>query len=243
MSKSTYQSYAKRHEQDDMSHVEQFYEKMRERVCAVMAHVTHAVEKHNAGSLLDVGCSVGEFLLHAKRLHPSLHLTGLDLSEKLIEEARANPRFEGIEFLCGDLMTMAFEKPFDIITLNNVFQFMNHDELPKAFMKCAEALSSGGTLAACDLFHPFDQDLAIVEKNRWWREERTLYIRSQETATETLRAAGFSEIEFVPFHMPHDIPRRDFSSDWSYTLGSELGRLSMRGIILYPYSILRAVKR
>jgi SAM-dependent methyltransferase len=65
----------------------------------------------SASRLLDVGCGTGDTTLAAaRRLGPTSECLGVDISEPMIEVARAQARKEGAaaRFLCADAQTHAF---------------------------------------------------------------------------------------------------------------------------------------
>src|SRR5260221_5865018 len=75
-----------------------------------------AEKTRGQGSLLDVGCSTGNLLLHLKRAFPEMTMTGADLAESSVAAAHANPELAGITFRLMDIIRI--EGQYDCITAN-----------------------------------------------------------------------------------------------------------------------------
>ncbi len=241
--KPSYQHYVDQHTaRKDFN--EQFFNEVRDRDKIMLANVEEEVGRNGAKRLLDVCCSTGILLHHLNNRFPQLDLAGLDLGKDLIETARANPNLAGIDFIVGDLLEMAHDEPFDIVTSNNALMFFDDAEYTRSIERIGAAIKPGGALLACDFFHPFDHDLKIVETNEWAEGEFITYHRSMTTAERVLSENGFVDIEFAPFSMQKDLVAEDpYLSSTSYTLRLDDGeRLSMRGIILQPFCHLKARK-
>ncbi len=66
----------------------------------------------SARSVLDVGCGTGAVTLAiARRLGADAHCTGIDISARMIDAARARAERCGVpaRFVCADVQTHAFE--------------------------------------------------------------------------------------------------------------------------------------
>jgi len=61
----------------------------------------------SSGSVIDIGCGQGDFLLHLQKTNPELSLTGIDLSQP--SEAA------GINFIRGDFLNEKFSQTYDVI--------------------------------------------------------------------------------------------------------------------------------
>ncbi|WP_447008778.1 class I SAM-dependent methyltransferase [Saccharothrix sp. DSM 118769] len=99
-----------------------------------------------ADAVLDVGCGTGA-LLHAARVagHAG-RLVGLDPDPDSLALAR---RYDGVEWLAGDLRTTAFDGGFDLVVMTgHVFQFfLTDDEVRAQFAAVHRALRPGGRFA------------------------------------------------------------------------------------------------
>ena len=71
-------------------------------------------------------------------------VTGIDISPKMAELARAKFPQEQVTILCGDVEATAFEDPFDCVVVYNAFpHFPDPDRLIR---KLSSLLKTGGTL-------------------------------------------------------------------------------------------------
>jgi len=241
-SDDSYQEYVL----DYQTHVafeDQFFEEPRDRHKVMLDLVGEVVRDGSPSRLLDVCCSKGIFLAHVRRLYPELSLLGVDLGEELIAEAQKNPSLAGIDFQHADLLSMSFDEPFDIVTGNNALMFFDDAQYERAVSNIWDSLSPGGSFFTSDLYHPFDQDLKIVERNNWYPGELVTYHRSYAYVRRVFEGLGADRIDFRPFGMTKDLPRNDYGSLVSYTIGTEGGeRLDMRGILLQPFCHFSAHK-
>ena len=98
--------------------------------------------------VLDVGCGTGAVLelLHGE--YPGKHLTGLDLTPKMIEAARAK-QLGNVRFVVGDAEALPFEsQSFDAALCSNSFHHYPHPE--RFFAEAARVLRPGGRLILRD---------------------------------------------------------------------------------------------
>ena len=98
--------------------------------------------------VLDVGCGTGAVLelLHGE--YPEKRLTGLDLTPRMIEVARAK-QLENVRFIVGDAEALPFEsRSFDAVLCSNSFHHYPHPE--KFFSEAARVLRPGGRLILRD---------------------------------------------------------------------------------------------
>ena len=199
--------------------------------------------------LLDVGCSTGNLLLHIKRLLPNISLVGLDLNQIVIEECKNNPQLRGIDFVVGSALEMKhlFNQPFEIVVANAMVHPLNAQEFEQVISSFASILKPDGFHLNFDGFHPFHQEISVVEYSDYGSQKGIpIFYRSFDRTSQVLALAGFDRIEFHPFEMPFDLDRdiRNFSDLSTYTIKTEYGtRLSMRGSIYQPWCHLYARKK
>jgi len=192
--------------------------------------------------LLDIGCSTGNLLLHLKRLLPALDLTGGDLAESSLAECRVNPELAGVAFQTLDVLDLATDARYDIVTVNAVLYMMADEQFQQALRNIARALEPGGTLIVFDFFHPFEQDLTINEVSKTHPNGLRLRFRPIARAQQALRAAGFENPAFRPFSLPIDLPRNPDDSELiTYTVATADGvRMPFRGTLFQPWCHLTA---
>jgi SAM-dependent methyltransferase len=189
------------------------------------------------GTLLDIGCSTGNLLLHVKRAFPDLTLTGGELAESSLAEARSNPDLADIKFRTINMLNI--EGQYDCITANAVTYLFRWPEYERAIQSIARALKPGGVFISFDWFHAFEgQDVAIIETTEGHPEGLPIHARSYGRVSQVFDKAGLGSIEFKPFFMPRDLPEPFDKSGTpiTYTIRQVDGpRLSFRGCLYQPW--------
>lgn len=100
---------------------------------------------HKGLRILDVGCGTGVLEQYLLTYAP-VHITGIDLSSRMIEEARRKYATPIVDFRCMDIMDLKDEK-FDYIIAYSVFP---HFEYPDQVIDhLANLLIPGGELVIC----------------------------------------------------------------------------------------------
>ncbi len=95
---------------------------------------------------LDIGCGTGELTL---RLSPlSQNVVGIDIADRMIDEARQRHAAPNISYLTADFDTWESGVRFDLIVSVAAF---HHLDLATALPKCREMLSERGVLVVLDL--------------------------------------------------------------------------------------------
>ena len=99
-------------------------------------------ELNNHTKLLDVGCGSGLFSSKAAAL--GNHVTGIDASEPLIEQAKK--RIPSVTFLTGEMETLPFDnETFDVVCGFNSFQYA--EDVKNALTEAKRILKAGGLFA------------------------------------------------------------------------------------------------
>ncbi len=76
-------------------------------------------------SVLEVGCGFGDLGVHVQARFPGIRYTGVDLSPRMIEEARrCHP---ALEFSCCDLMAMPDGAQYDVVLAQGIFYLLRED--------------------------------------------------------------------------------------------------------------------
>lgn len=225
-----------------------YAKQMRESDKVLIGLVGEIVAKHDPAQgklkLLDVGCSTGNLLLHLKRLLPQLALTGGDLAESSLEECRANPELEGIGFETLNLLNLPKRENYDIVTINAVLYMMEDDQFEKALQNVAGILKPGGTVIVFDFFHPYPQDLHIIEVSKSHPAGLRLRFRPMAQIESVLERSGFKNPTFRPFTLPIDLAPSGGPGDLiTYTVPAADGRkLPFRGTLFQPWCHMSAVR-
>jgi len=93
-------------------------------------------------TILDLGCGTGRHDFILSRM--GYHITGIDLSESMLEEAKS--RGSGINFCRGDIRSVRLEEKFDaILSLFHVISYQTeNDDLVNTFTTVKEHLKDRG---------------------------------------------------------------------------------------------------
>jgi SAM-dependent methyltransferase len=107
-------------------------------------YVTGLIKSHapNAKELLDLGCGTG--LHDALLAQRGFRITGVDMSEDMLETARNNN--PGIDFIRSDIRSLSLERSFDaVVSLFHVVSYMtSNDDLQRMFTVVSDHLKPEG---------------------------------------------------------------------------------------------------
>ena len=123
--------------------------------------------------ILDVATGTGDFAIQLNvSLHPH-HITGIDLSQGMLDEARRKVKEKGLEetisFEQGDCMALPMpDSTFDAVTV--AFGVRNFEHLQQGYEEMARVLKPGGMLCVLELSTPINR---VV---RWFYDLYTLHI-------------------------------------------------------------------
>lgn len=123
--------------------------------------------------ILDVATGTGDFAI---QLHDSLrpeHITGIDLSQGMLDEATRKVAQRGLEqeitFEQGDCMALKIgDGTFDAVTV--AFGVRNFEHLQQGYKEMARVLKPGGILCVLELSTPTNRLI------RWFYDLYTLHI-------------------------------------------------------------------
>jgi 2-polyprenyl-3-methyl-5-hydroxy-6-metoxy-1,4-benzoquinol methylase len=162
------------------------------------------------GRVLDIGCGFGLFALYFATRSSGRSMTGIDLSERRIETARAAASKLGATnatFHVGDARTIETLDPFDAIYLLDVVHHIPKASVPGLFRAIHAALPPRGILVVKELdtepawqrvfSHVLDVMMSPDSPPDYW---------PQEELAAMLEASGFSVkrhvlIDYLPY--PH----------------------------------------
>jgi SAM-dependent methyltransferase len=198
-----------------------------------------------ARTLIDFGCSTGNLLLHLKHALPEMKLRGADLVDAIIEANRKNAALSGIDFAVADMLQPDPQgATYDVVVANAALMFFDDAEFDRAVAMLARLVAPGGSFVAFDLFHPFEQEIALVERSQGHPAGLKFCFRSWKTVKRALEAAGLQPPELTMWNMPIDLPAPARPEDiTSFTVPTTDGRrLSFRGALYQPWCHVSAKK-
>jgi len=180
-----------------------------------------ATRVQGLGPVCDLGCGPGHV---ARYLHErGVHVTGLDLSAEMVEQARRlNP---SIEFRQGNILSL----DYDDGAWGGIVAFYSIIHVPRAKIAVALAemkrvLRRGGLLLLA--FHVGDETVHLDE---WWGQQVSvdfLFFRPNEIS-DSLRAVGF-EIEEIVEREPY--PDVEHQSRRAYIFATKPGLATSKTI-------------
>jgi len=166
---------------------------------------TAVAELRDGETVLDLGSGAGaDVLISARRVAPGGRAIGLDMTDEMLELARANAAqagLENVEFIKGYLEDMPLaDESVDIVISNCVIN-LSRDK-PQVIREAARVLRPGGRFAASDVIADEEMDDATRSDMAAW----TGCIAGALTRAEfevTLLEAGFQDVEIRETHRVH----------------------------------------
>ena len=167
---------------------------------------TAVADLHEGETVLDLGSGAGaDVLISARRVGPSGRAIGLDMTDEMLELARANAveaGVENVEFVKGYLEEMPLAgESIDVVISNCVINLSG--DKPRVIREAARVLRHGGRFAVSDVIADEDMDEATRADMAAW----TGCVAGALTRAEFERAltdAGLSEIEIRETHRVHE---------------------------------------
>jgi arsenite methyltransferase len=167
---------------------------------------TAVADLREGETVLDLGSGAGaDVLISARRVGPSGRAIGLDMTDEMLELARANARdagVENVEFLKGYLEDVPLEDQTVDVVISNCVINLSGDK-PRVIREAARVLRPGGRFAVSDVIADLDMD----EQTRADMAAWTGCIAGALTETafrSALGTAGFGEIEITETQRVHE---------------------------------------
>jgi arsenite methyltransferase len=161
---------------------------------------------HEGETVLDLGSGGGiDVLLSARRVGPTGTAYGLDMTDEMLDLARANQReagVENVEWLKGHIEEVPLpDETVDVVISNCVIN-LSADK-PQVIREAARVLKPGGRFAVSDVIADEDMD----EATRGDMQQYTGCVAGALTRREfedALSAAGLVDIEIQETHRVHE---------------------------------------
>jgi SAM-dependent methyltransferase len=166
---------------------------------------TAVADLHEGETVLDLGSGAGaDVLISAHRVGPTGKAIGLDMTDEMLELARANATKAGVanvEFVKGYLEDMPLgDGTVDVVISNCVINLSG--DKPQVIREAARVLRPGGRFAVSDVIADPDMD----EQTRADMAAWTGCVAGALTETEfrrILAAAGLHDVEIHETHRVH----------------------------------------
>jgi ubiquinone/menaquinone biosynthesis C-methylase UbiE len=167
---------------------------------------TAMAELHDGMTVLDLGSGGGiDVLLSARRVAPSGTAYGLDMTDEMLELARANQEKAGItnvHWLKGQIEAIPLPADTVDVVLSNCVINLSTDK-PQVLREAARVLKPGGWFAVSDVIADPEMDDAT-------RADMQQYVGciagalTRDDYADYLTAAGLTEIEITETHRVHE---------------------------------------
>jgi len=103
----------------------------------------------NAATCLDIACGTGDITFRLAAKYPQGRIIGLDVTEQMLNLARASNTFNNITFVAGDMCRMEYpDNSFDIVT--GGYALRNSPDLEIALAEIRRVMKPGATAAFLD---------------------------------------------------------------------------------------------
>jgi len=156
--------------------------------------------------VLDLGSGAGaDVLISARRVAPSGRAIGVDMTDEMLELARANAAEAGVEnaeFVKAYLEEMPLADASVDVVISNCVINLSGDK-PRVIAEAARVLRPGGRFAVSDVIADPDMDQATKDSMAAW----TGCVAGALTEAEFRRAlknAGFDDVEIEQTHRVHE---------------------------------------
>ena len=167
---------------------------------------TAVADLREGETVLDLGSGAGaDVLISARRVAPTGKAIGLDMTDEMLELARANAAEAGIgnvEFLKGYLEDLPLpDSSVDVVISNCVINLSGNK--PRVLREAARVLRPGGRFAVSDVI----ADPGMDEQTRVDMAAWTGCIAGALTDDEfraALQTAGFEDVEIQATHRVHE---------------------------------------
>jgi arsenite methyltransferase len=167
---------------------------------------TAVADLHEGETVLDLGSGAGaDVLISARRVGPTGKAIGLDMTDEMLELARANAVEAGVdnvEFVKGYIEEIPLpDASVDVVISNCVINLAADKR--KVLAAAARVLRPGGRFAVSDVIADADMDEATrADMQQWTGCIAGALTRAQ--FEDALAAAGFEGIEIRETHRVHE---------------------------------------
>ncbi|HYY83591.1 MAG TPA: arsenite methyltransferase, partial [Beijerinckiaceae bacterium] len=167
---------------------------------------TAVADLHEGETVLDLGSGAGaDVLISARRVGATGAAIGLDMTDEMLELARANAAEAGIdnvEFVKGYIEDIPLaDGSVDVVISNCVINLAG--DKPKVLRDAARVLRPGGRFAVSDVIADPDMDAQTRADTEQWTGCIAGALTRDEFAI-ALRKAGLDDIEITETHRVHE---------------------------------------
>ncbi|MDX6682433.1 MAG: arsenite methyltransferase [Solirubrobacteraceae bacterium] len=166
---------------------------------------TAVADLRDGDVVLDLGSGAGaDVLISARRVAPSGRAIGLDMTDEMLELARANAAAAGIDnarFVKGYLEALPLPDASVDVVISNCVVNLSHDK-PRVLREAARVLRPGGRFAISDVVADADMDDATRADMAAWTG-CVAGALTREQFERALADAGLVDVEIRETHRVH----------------------------------------
>jgi SAM-dependent methyltransferase len=160
-------------------------------------------------TVLDLGSGAGaDVLISARRVGPGVRVLGLDMTDEMLDLARANAERAGatnVEFVKGHIEEIPLADAAVDVVISNCVINLSGDK-PRVLREAARVLKPGGRFAVSDVIADRDMDEATRADMAQWTGCIAGALTEQQFR-DALAAAGLVEVEIRQTHRVHEHAR------------------------------------
>lgn len=171
-------------------------------------YTANCLPKKNAVKILDLGCGTGLELEHYFKYNPSAKITGIDLTETMLNALKQKFPDKDLSLILGSYFDVPFgEEVFDAaVSVESLHHFTKKEKIP-LYTKLYKALKKNGYFILTDYFALSEKDeqtyrnellrlkkLQGIEDNEFYHYDTPLTVEHEK---EALLEAGFSRVEVL----------------------------------------------
>lgn len=168
----------------------------------------NCMPKHANCHILDLGCGTGLELEYYFKLNPSAKITGIDLSQGMMDSLRSKFPDKQMNLIQGSYFDVPFgEEIFDAaVSVESLHHFTKEEKI-QLYAKLRKALKNGGYFILTDYFSMSDEEEIMhrenlaklkaeqsITDNEFYHYDTPLTVRHE---TEALLSAGFGTVEVL----------------------------------------------
>ena len=164
--------------------------------------------KKDGTKILDLGCGTGLELEYYFRLNPSAKITGIDLTESMLNALKNKFPEKDLTLICGSYFDVPFAvNTFDAaVSVESLHHFTKEEKVP-LYTKLCGALKDNGFFVLTDYFALTDEDEQAfrnellrlkkeqgIDGNEFYHYDTPLTVKHE---TDALLEAGFSSVHLL----------------------------------------------
>lgn len=175
------------------------------------------VEIQRGWKVLDLGSGAGiDVFMAAKRVGETGHVTGLDMTDEMLDKARANAAtggFKNVSFVKGEIESMPLaDNTFDLVISNCVINLV--PDKAQAYREIRRVLKPGGHFAIADMATRGDMPPDVRKSAEAWAGCIAGALELEGYLT-TIRQVGFTDVSTA------------FVNEYEYARSEEFALLSV----------------